>query len=136
MVPVGAKLTRIYFAVRTSPYRIGAKHDTWDDAVIAAQAAYDDCVARLSAASPHLPGQAIAKTAKLAVYLETRWVMAWDRAADGVGGSADFMYKRHADVTVLRTQASFAVRPTLPAPDQVRNLSASEAVALTHDMNA
>lgn len=129
MVPVGAQLTRIYFAVRISPYSIGPRYDTWDEAVIAVQAAYDDCVARLSAASPHLPGQAIAKTAKLAVYLETRWVMTWD------GGSEDFAHECHADVTVLRTQAPKRLT-VLPTADQVRDLTATEAVDLVRRLNA
>lgn len=102
-IPVGATLTRVYFALRTNPYTIGHEFDAWDDAVIAVQAAYRQ---RLTELTESLGGwdtpEGIAATAKSGVYLETRWTM-----SDPRGGSHDFMAERHPDVTKLRTAASF-----------------------------
>lgn len=104
-IPVGSTLTRIYFAVRTSPYTMGDPFDDWDAAVIAAQAAYDKRLTNLAASAAW--NADVHDLTRKAVYLETRWVMAWNRDADGIGGSTDFMAERHPDVTVLRTRASF-----------------------------
>ena len=107
MVPVGATLTRIYFAVRTaSDYGAFRQYDNWDDVVIAAQAKHAEYTASFTASLGGLR-EDIKTLADKAVCVETRWVMAWGRDADGIGGSEDFMHERHADVTVLRTRASF-----------------------------
>lgn len=136
-VPVGAQLTRIYYAVQTNHYTIGDAYDTWDEAVAAAQAAYEKRVTSLAAsASWSTPASEIQATAKNGVTLCTRWVMAWDRDADGIGGSMDFMHERHADVTVLRTRESFAPKlARLPSADQVLNLTARGAAELARSMN-
>lgn len=154
MVPVGATLTRTYFAVRTSPYTMGEQYDTWDDAVTAAQAAYEKRVTALAATAPW--NADVRALARKAVYMETRWVMTWGRDVDGVGGSEEFMHERHPDVTALRIRASFkaaattALRaaltqvagevrgkhlPALPTADQVRSLSAERAVDLARSLN-
>lgn len=99
-IPVGSTLTRIYFAVRTSPYTMGDPFDDWDAAVIAAQAAYDKRLTNLAASAAW--NADVHELARKAVYLETRWVLSHPD-----GGSTDFMIERHPDVTKLRTAASF-----------------------------
>lgn len=105
IVPVGATLTRRYYALRTSPYTQGQKFDTWDEAVTAAQAEFDKRITALAATAPW--NADVREMTKKNVYLETRVVMAWDRDANGIGGSMDFAAEIHHDVTVLRTRASF-----------------------------
>jgi hypothetical protein len=139
-IPVGATLTRRYYAVRTSQYTVGDTFQDWDDAVTAAKAAYAE---RLADLTDSLGGwgtqEEIEATAKSGVYLETRIVMKWSADADpqSLSGSVDMMAERHPDVTVLRTRASFAPKlPVLPTADQVRNLTAADAAALARAMNA
>jgi prophage DNA circulation protein len=136
-IPVGATLTRRYYAVRTNAYTTGTAYDTWDEAVIAAQAAFDKQVTALAASARW--DADVRGLARKAVYMETRIVMAWSADADpqGLSGSVDMMAERHPDVTVLRTRASFASKlPVLPTADQVRNLTAADAAALARAMNA
>jgi hypothetical protein len=104
-IPVGAILTRRYYALRTSPYTRGQQFDTWDEAVTAAQAEFDKRITALNATAPW--NADVREMTKRNVYLETRVVMVWDRDADDIGGSMDFAAEIHRDVTALRTRASF-----------------------------
>ncbi len=97
LVPPGSRIIRVYFSV-PEHYGIGPEFDTWDDAVLHAQAKRAELVASLTESLGEFSTpERTAQSADVQVRVDLRWAI--DHPD---GGGTDIVVESNRDVTTLR----------------------------------